>query len=154
VRTAQVLTTLLGYAEGVPGDGRLRFTATRDDGALATVVDIVEAPAEARGDEGAGVVHHIAFRVSDTAAQEALRRRIAAAGHRVTPILDRQYFRSIYFREPGGVLFEVASDPPGFAVDEPAETMGGRLMLPEWLEPQRAAIERALPALERAGVTA
>ncbi len=153
-RTAAVLTGLLGYAPGVEEDGRIRFAAEREDGAMAAVVDIIEAPRAARGDDGAGVVHHIAFRVADTTGQEALRRRIAAAGHRVTPILDRQYFRSIYFREPGGVLFEVASDPPGFAVDEPAETMGGRLMLPEWLEPQRAQIERALPALDRAGVVA
>lgn len=153
-RTASVLTSLLGYAPGVEEDGRLRFTAAREDGAMAAVVDIVEAPSAARGGDGAGAVHHVAFRVADTAAQEALRRRIAAAGHNVTPILDRQYFRSIYFREPGGVLFEVASDPPGFAVDEPAESMGGRLMLPEWLEPQRAAIERALPVLEKAEVTA
>ncbi len=121
---------------------------------MAAVVDIIETPGAARGDDGAGVVHHIAFRVADTAGQEALRRRIAAAGHRVTPILDRQYFRSIYFREPGGVLFEVASDPPGFAVDEPAETKGERLMLPEWLEPQRAQIQRARPALETAGAAA
>jgi glyoxalase family protein len=153
-RTAQVLVSLLGYAPGEEEDGRLRFSATREDGALAAVVDIVEAPQEARGDEGAGSVHHIAFRVGDVAAQEALRRRIAAAGHRVTPILDRQYFRSIYFREPGGVLFEVASDPPGFAVDEPAESMGERLMLPEWLEPQRAQIERVLPSLEGRGAPA
>jgi glyoxalase family protein len=148
-RTAQVLVSLLGYAPGVEEEGRIRFTATRGDGALAAVVDLVEAAGGERGEEGAGSVHHIAFRVGDVAAQEALRRRIAAAGHRVTPILDRQYFRSIYFREPNGVLFEVASDPPGFAVDEPAETMGERLMLPAWLEPQRAQIERVLPALER-----
>jgi predicted esterase len=104
----------------VERDGRTRFAATRDDGALAAVVDLLGPPDAARGVEGAGIVHHIAFRVPDAEAQEALRRRIAAAGHRVTPILDRQYFRSIYFREPNGVLFEVASDPPGFAVDEPA----------------------------------
>lgn len=148
-RTASVLVNLLGYAEGREEAGRLRFAATRGDGAIASVVDIVEAPQGARGEDGAGVAHHIAFRAPDVAFMEALRRRIAAAGHRVTPILDRQYFRSIYFREPGGVLFEVASDPPGFATDEPAEALGERLMLPAWLEPQRGAIERALPSLER-----
>ena len=147
-RTAAVLAGQLGYAEGVERDGRTRFAARRADGALATVIDLVEQPDGTRAEEGAGSVHHIAFRAPDTAFMEALRGRLARAGHRVTPILDRQYFRSIYFREPNGVLFEVASDPPGFAVDEPAETMGGRLMLPEWLESQRGLIERALPPLE------
>jgi glyoxalase family protein len=150
-RTARVLTGLLGYAEAAEEGGRRRFVAERGDGPLAPVLDIVEAPAGARAEEGAGSVHHIAFRVASVEAQEALRRRIAAAGHRVTPILDRQYFRSIYFREPGGVLFEVASDPPGFAVDEAPEALGERLMLPAWLEPQRAQIERALPPLAPRG---
>ncbi len=147
-RTAAVLVNLLGYAPGVEQNGRLRFAALREDDAPGAVVDLVETPDADRGEDGAGTVHHIAFRAPDVAAQEALRRRIAAAGHRVTPILDRQYFRSIYFREPNGVLFEVASDPPGFAVDEPAEAIGERLMLPAWLEPQRRQIERALPSLE------
>ena len=79
--------------------------------------------------------------------QEAWRRQIAGLGHNVTPVLDRQYFRSIYFREPGGVLFEIATDPPGFSIDEPLEQLGTHLKLPPWLEPMRTQIESILPPL-------
>jgi glyoxalase family protein len=94
---------------------------------------------------GAGTVHHVAFRAGDDEEQQAWREQIAALGFNVTPVLDRQYFRSIYFREPGGVLFEIATDPPGFAVDEPADALGTGLKLPQWLEPRRQDIERILP---------
>lgn len=94
-----------------------------------------------------GTVHHVAFRAADDATQLAWRERLVAAGLNVTPVLDRQYFKSIYFREPGGVLFEIPTDPPGFAIDETPEQLGTALKLPPWLEPQRARIQQALPAL-------
>ena len=96
---------------------------------------------------GVGTVHHVAFRVPDDDAQLALREEIAALGYNVTQVLDRNYFRSIYFREPGGVLFEIATDPPGFAVDEDVEHLGEELKLPPWLEPQREQLEATLPPL-------
>ncbi|MFD0936509.1 ring-cleaving dioxygenase, partial [Methylobacterium trifolii] len=101
-----------------------------------------------RGRQGAGSVHHVAFRAADDSAQaamaEALTRRHGLA---VTEQRDRQYFRSVYFREPGGVLFEIATDAPGFAVDEAPESLGTALKLPAFLEPHRAGIEEALPAI-------
>jgi glyoxalase family protein len=90
-------------------------------------------------------VHHMAFRILDDSEQLEYQAEIAAAGHGVTPVRDRQYFRSIYFREPGGVLFEIATGAPGFLYDEPVERLGTSLKLPPWLEPQRALIEESLP---------
>jgi len=92
-------------------------------------------------------VHHIAFRAVDDAAQLALRERLVDAGHDVTPVLDRHYFKSIYFREPGGVLFEIATDPPGFAIDESTAELGTRLKLPPWLERHRTEIEKNVAPL-------
>ena len=100
-----------------------------------------------RASQGAGTVHHIAFRASDDNAQLAWREKIHRLPLAVTPVLDRTYFHSIYFREPGGVLFEIATDPPGFTVDEPLESLGEKLQLPEWLEPNRSAIKQRLPPL-------
>jgi glyoxalase family protein len=94
-----------------------------------------------------GTVHHVAFRVPDDAAQAAARHKVEAAGLRPTPVIDRFWFRSVYFLEPGGVLFELATDGPGFGVDEDLARLGRRLVLPPWLEPQRQAIEAALPKL-------
>jgi glyoxalase family protein len=94
---------------------------------------------------GAGTIHHVAFRASTEAEQMELRPQLAALGYNVTPQLDRDYFKSIYFREPGGVLFEVATDGPGFAVDESLDGLGQSLKLPEWLEPRRFEIEALLP---------
>ncbi|MCU1312442.1 MAG: Glyoxalase/bleomycin resistance protein/dioxygenase, partial [Acidobacteriaceae bacterium] len=91
--------------------------------------------------------HHIAFRAPEDAAQRAWREELKKEALDVTPVLDRTYFHSIYFREPGGVLFEIATDPPGFTFDEPIESLGEALKLPPWLEPKRALIERSLPAL-------
>ena len=97
------------------------------------------------GVTGAGTVHHVAWRVPDDAAQLALRSKIEDAGLDPTPVIDRQYFRSVYFREPGGVLYELATNSPGFAIDEPLERLGERLMLPAQYEPHRTRIEAALP---------
>jgi glyoxalase family protein len=94
---------------------------------------------------GTGTVHHVAFRASDEAEQMLLRTELTSLGYNVTPQLDRDYFKSIYFREPGGVLFEVATDGPGFAVDESLDSLGQSLKLPHWLEPRRFEIEALLP---------
>ena len=114
----------------------------------AGVVDVREARGTPPGRMGRGAVHHVAFRVSDDVMQDAVRRRVAAAGRRPTPVIDRFWFKSVYFTEPGGVLFELATDGPGFAVDEDASHLGERLVLPPWLEPQRERITAALPALD------
>lgn len=92
-------------------------------------------------------VHHVAFRVPDDETQLAFREEIAGLGYNVTPVLDRNYFHSIYFREPGGVLFEIATDPPGFSVDEKPERLGEPLKLPPWLEKRRNELEQTLPLL-------
>ena len=91
---------------------------------------------------GAGVVHHVAFRTPNDEQQRAWRAELVSRGYNVSPVMDRTYFRSIYFREPGGVLFEVATDGPGFSADQPAEELGTKLMLPPWLEPHRRSADR------------
>jgi glyoxalase family protein len=100
------------------------------------------------GTGGTGTVHHIAWRTPDDASQVAARTELVSAGLDVSPMIDRNYFHSIYYREPGGVLFEIATDPPGFAVDESPDTLGSKLMLPEWLESHRPALEATLPPLK------
>ncbi|MEM9726103.1 MAG: ring-cleaving dioxygenase [Pseudomonadota bacterium] len=115
-----------------------------------SVLDIHEAPGLSQGRPGAGVTHHVAFSTPDRATQQEVRRRLTALGHPTTRALDRGYFTAIYFRTPGGVLFEVATEEPGFDVDEPVERLGERLMLPEHLEPRRAEIAAALPPLTMA----
>jgi glyoxalase family protein len=110
------------------------------------LVDIRPAVADI-GVNGIGTVHHVAFAVDDPDQQLALRRELVTRGIPVTEVLDRQYFRSIYFREPGGVLFEVATIPPGFTADEPVSALGTSLKLPPWEEPRRAVIEAGLPAV-------
>jgi len=105
-------------------------------------------PNEQRGSWGTGGVHHVAWRVPDDAAELAVRERLAAAKRRPTEVIDRFWFKSVYFLEPGGVLFEIATDGPGFTVDEDIATLGEHLVLPPWLEPNRAEIEAALPPIE------
>ena len=100
------------------------------------------------GSWGTGGIHHVAFRVEDESALVGKRAEVAGAGARPTPVIDRFWFRSVYFREPGGVLFELATEGPGFAVDEDPSRLGETLILPPWLEPQREAIEAELPALK------
>lgn len=111
-------------------------------------LDVLVHPDLPRARQSAGSVHHIAWRVDDDTSQLQWQEKIAGAGLTVTEILDRKYFRSIYFREPGGVLFEIATAAPGFMVDEPFEELGLHLKLPEWLEPERSKLERILPPLE------
>jgi len=101
-----------------------------------------------KGMMGPGAVHHVAFRVADDASELEWREKLLDAGYAVSPVMDRQYFHSIYFREPGGVLFEIATDPPGFMTDETEAELGQKIQLPSWLESQRAEIEKALPPLK------
>jgi glyoxalase family protein len=116
------------------------------DGGSGTWVDLAEAPGERRGAWGVGAVHHLAWRVDDAAHQLDVRARVERLAQ-PTPVIDRFWFRSVYFKEPGGVLFELATEGPGFAVDEAPAHLGERLVLPPWLEGQRAQIERVLPPL-------
>ena len=133
---------LLGFRKVAEEGSRVRFVSP-DGTALGNQIDVVVDPKASYGHPGAGSVHHIAFRAKDDPAQWAWRKEIGKHLS-VTPILDRTYFHSIYFREPGGVLFEVATDNPGFAFDEPIETLGEALRVPEWLEADRALIEKRL----------
>jgi glyoxalase family protein len=146
--TARVLTDILGFREsdayaGSDGSERVVAFETGAGGPGATVY-VTERPTIPYAQVGIGGVHHVAFRTPDDAEQHAWRERIAAAGLRVTPEIDRFYFHSIYFREPGGILFEIATDGPGFATDEPVASLGASLALPPFLEGQRAAIEAGL----------
>jgi len=144
--TAAILREVFGFAQ-TGRDGPLTRLEARD-GPYGAVVDLVEAPGAMPARMGRGSVHHIAFRAKDDADQAEMAARLAA-DHRmqVTEQRDRNYFRSVYFREPGGVLFEIATDAPGFAVDEAQEALGQALKLPPQYEKHRAEIEKILPAL-------
>jgi glyoxalase family protein len=142
--TASVLTKM-GFPQQAGEGNRYRFSAP--GAALGSHIDILVQPQPMYGRMGAGSVHHIAFRAPDDAAQLAWREEIKGLSLDVTQVLDRTYFHSIYFREPGGVLFEIATDPPGFGFDEDIESLGEALKLPPWLEPKRDAIEKVLPAI-------
>ncbi|MGL4637713.1 MAG: ring-cleaving dioxygenase [Beijerinckiaceae bacterium] len=145
-RTAEVLA-IMGYLKGATDGKTTRWMPGNNHADPANSIDVEDASGEPRGRSGAGTVHHVAFRAADDAAQDRMRSALMAAGMQVTEQLDRNYFRSIYFREPGGVLFEIATDAPGFAVDEAPENLGQTLMLPQWLEARRGEIEAALPEL-------
>lgn len=147
-QTISLLTDIFGLRPTHQAGSRARFSGTAVWGGQ---VDIDLRPAELPGGMGAGVVHHIAFRAPDDAQQLAWREILVNKGFNVTPVLDRTYFHSIYFREPGGILFEIATDPPGFTLDEPQPELGTHLRLPEWIEPKRADIERMLPKLKLPG---
>ena len=148
--TARLLTDVFGYEElgheVVDGTERLRLKTSGE--ARGTVIDVMRSDAASIGRSGAGTIHHVAFRAADDADQLEWREAVAGAGHSVTPVIDRQYFNAIYFREPGGVLFEIATDPPGFAVDEDVDHLGEALKLPEKYEAHRDRIEAILPPLK------
>jgi glyoxalase family protein len=143
--TTGFLTTALGFTPAGEDGGWHRFVL--GGGGSGRVLEVRELPGERPGSWGVGSVHHVAWRVPDDAAQVAAQGRVEAAGRHPTEVIDRFWFRSVYFREPGGVLFEIATDGPGFAVDEAPESLGTTLVLPPWLEPQRGRIEAALPPL-------
>ncbi len=139
----------LGLAFVGEGEGRRRYAGSAT---LGRFVDHKRADGFWGGTGGVGTVHHVAFRAPDDAAQGELRTALLGDGLQVTPVVDRHYFNSIYFREPGGVLFEVATDTPGFLIDEPAETLGTELKLPPQYEPYRDRIVASLPPLEPAAL--
>ena len=143
--TVDLMTETLGFWQVDETEGRFRLSA--GDGGPGNTVDVISASGFPSGSMGVGTVHHVAFRVPDEETQIALREEVSALGYNVTPVLDRNYFRSIYFREPGGVLFEIATDPPGFAVDEEETELGTHLKLPPWLEARRDRLEEVLPPL-------
>lgn len=136
----------LGFALGSVEDGWHRYGV--DGGTSGRIVEVRELPGERRGRWGTGGVHHVAWRTSGPAEEMAVRAAVERAGLQPTPLIDRFWFRSVYFKEPGGVLFELATDGPGFGVDEDMEHLGERLVLPPWLETHRAVIEAALPPLQ------
>lgn len=144
--TAEILTDIFGYKLIGQEVNRYRYATDAID--TANIIDLVELPTEQRGLGANGTVHHVAFRVKDDATQMAFREKIEAAGHHITPQIDRNYFHSLYFREPGGVLFEIATDNPGFTVDEPLEELGKNLKLPAQYEPMRKKIEAHLAPLD------
>ncbi|MEP6262784.1 MAG: ring-cleaving dioxygenase [Gillisia sp.] len=144
--TAALLTGVLGY-EKIKTDGNLTRYATKAV-ENAAFVDLLEAPGAARGINSAGTNHHVAFRVQDEESLMEIRKKVLQYGLQITEKIDRNYFYSLYFREPGGVLFEIATDNPGFAIDESVENLGTSLVLPPRYENAREQIEKALPVLK------
>lgn len=145
-RTEALLTEVMGYTKlGTEGD-RTRYVTggTALDGRF---IDLVHQPEGGYGSQGSGTVHHIAFRAADDAEQAAWRQQLVKLGFGVSPVRDRTYFNSIYFREPGGVLFEIATDGPGFTLDESEADLGTGLKLPDWLEKDRGRLEKILPKI-------
>ncbi len=144
--TARLLTDSFGYRLTAESGNRFRFTA-KENAAPGRIVDLLCLPDTHMGQVAAGSVHHIAFRAKDQAEQLKWREHLVDLGYNVTPVVDRTYFLSIYFREPGGVLFEIATEPPGFTLDEKVEELGSHLRLPPWMESERAQIEKILPPI-------
>jgi glyoxalase family protein len=142
--TGAILTDIFGFTEIGREGSRIRYQA--GDTALGGIIDLDAASGLPRGQSGAGTVHHIAFRASSDEVQAKMVKRLMQNhGIRATEQKNRDYFRAVYFREPNGILFEIATDDPGFAVDEPAESLGQALKLPRFLEPNRERIEAVLP---------
>jgi len=144
--TAEILTGIMGYRLQSQEGNRYRFVT--DAIPTANRIDLLEVPDGKTGRNTAGTNHHIAFRVADEGTQMSYREKLLEKGLRVTPKIDRDYFYSIYFREPGGVLFEIATNNPGFTVDEPQDKLGSGLRLPPQYEPSRTMIEEMLPDLK------
>ena len=144
VKTMDALEHILGFKKTAEDAEYARFQSTGDIG------NVIDVPLSNMGwgVGGAGTVHHIAWRATDFEQHEEWRTKVEHSGYHPTPIIDRQYFNAIYFREAGGILFEIATDPPGFANDEPAEILGEKLMLPAWFEPHRAQIEANLHPIQ------
>jgi glyoxalase family protein len=144
--TGAILSNILGFAETAREPSAVRYRI--GDTALGGIVDVHETGNFPRGTQGAGTVHHIAFRAADDMVQAEMVEKLARDhGIRTTEQKNREYFRSVYFREPNGILFEIATDDPGFAIDEPAASLGQALKLPRFLEPNREQIEAVLPKI-------
>lgn len=143
-QTQNTLRTVMGLDKVGEEGGLVRY---RSYGDLGNIIDVNAEPM-GWGSEGAGTVHHIAWRAQDSEDHVMWREHVVQHGFQATPIIDRQYFNAIYFREQGGILFEIATDPPGFATDEPIESLGEKLQLPPWLESQRDIVEGNLLPIE------
>lgn len=152
-RTADLLTKTMGFR--LVGQEQNRFRYEVAGGGASKTVDLICAPGGVEGRVAVGTVHHIAWRTADDAQQAEWLGELSRLGYNLSPVMDRIYFHSIYYREPGGILFEIATDQPGFAVDEAPESLGNGLKLPPWLESHRPRIETALPPIVRptAGVS-
>jgi glyoxalase family protein len=144
--TSEFLSNVMGFRKVGEEHGWTRYGFDN----AAGILDVREAADARRGAWGVGSIHHLAWRVDDQSHQLAMRASVEAQGRRPTPVIDRFWFKSVYFQEPGGVLFELATDGPGFAVDEDQEHLGETLVLPPWLEPARSRIESVLPPLRPA----
>jgi len=149
-KTARLLTNSFGYRLIEQSGNRFRF-ASAGETAPGRIVDLLCMPAAGIGRVAAGSVHHIAFRAKDEAEQLKWREHLVELDYNVTPVIDRTYFHSIYFREPGGILFEIATEPPGFTLDENLGELGMHLRLPAWFEPSRCEIEEILPPIQVPG---
>ncbi|HAI74847.1 MAG TPA: ring-cleaving dioxygenase [Microscillaceae bacterium] len=145
-RTVQLLTEQMQHKLIAEEAGRFRFEAGQGGG--GNYVDVLYVPNSVKGLQGAGTVHHVAFSTENDETQLAIREKVLSMGFQATPVIDRNYFHSIYFREPGNILFEIATNPPGFTVDETLEQLGSKLQLPPWQEPNRGKIEQILDPIE------
>ena len=143
--TVDLLVKTMGFRKTGQEGRRTRFETGQ--GGQHSILDLVESPEGPEGEESVGTVHHVAWRAADAAHQGEWREVLIKAGRNVTPVIERYYFKSIYFREPGGVLFEIATDGPGFTVDEPLETLGSSLSLPPWFDVRRETLDETLPPI-------
>jgi glyoxalase family protein len=143
--TFNLLTTSMGFRKAGNEGARTRFETGA--GGPHSILDVIESPEGPAGEESVGTVHHVAWRTPDAPSQVGWRELLMRAGRNVTPVIDRWYFKSIYYREPGGVLFEIATDGPGFTVDEPAEKLGTTLSLPPWFQVRREQLDEVLPPI-------
>jgi catechol 2,3-dioxygenase-like lactoylglutathione lyase family enzyme len=149
-RTAALLTETMGFRLIGHEQNRFRYEPVHShQGGPGRIIDVVCAPGAPEGRIAVGTIHHIAFRTPDDAQQLEWLAELGRLHYNVSPVMDRVYFHSIYYREPGGILFEIATDSPGFAIDEPVEKLGETLKLPPWLENLRPQIEAALPPIHR-----
>ncbi len=148
--TARLLTETMGFRLLGHEHNRFRHETVHSHvGGAGRFVDVVSANVAPEGRVAVGTIHHIAFRTPNDTQQQEWLAQIGDLGYNISPVMDRIYFHSIYYREPGGILFEIATDSPGFAIDEPVEKLGERLQLPPWLEAQRPRIEAALLPIQR-----
>ena len=143
--TVEFLTKTMGFREKARDGKRVRFET--GGGGPDSILDIIESPEGPVGEESIGTVHHVAWRAQDETRQQEWRDLLVAAGRNVTPVIDRWYFKSIYYREPGGVLFEIATDSPGFTIDERPEALGSSLSLPPWFQVRRDKLDETLTPL-------
>ena len=143
--TFNLLTSVMGFRMVTQEGNRTRFETGA--GGPHSILDVIESPEGPVGEESIGTVHHVAWRTPDPENQQVWRDTLLTAGRNVTPVIDRWYFKSIYYREPGGVLFEIATDGPGFTVDEPPEKLGTTLSLPPWFQVRRDQLDEILPPI-------